>query len=254
MFYENGPFTWKVGTIEPALNPWAWTNLTNVVWIDQPIGTGYSTGTPSITGEVGLSKQFLGFWKNFITTFDLFEAKVHLVGESYGGRYVPYIGNAMLDKNDTKYYNLQSSMFLDPLIASHDTQQTAGIVPFVEHWNNIFNLNDTFMDTIRQASASCGFDQYVAENFVFPGNPDANNTLPSADLTYTFDGVVHSCGDLISDINSAITRLNPCFDNTHITGTCPKQFSSIGYPTFVSEGSIQKRAYVGEIYCKEISF
>lgn len=34
---ENGPFTWKPGTYQPLQNSWSWTNLTNVVWIDQPV-------------------------------------------------------------------------------------------------------------------------------------------------------------------------------------------------------------------------
>jgi len=106
----------------------------------------------------------------------------------------------------------------------------------------------------------CGNDAFLAENFLFPGSPDTNWTLPSNDLTYTSNGVVHTCGDLVTDIITAITRINPCFTSTHISTTCPLLFSVIGYPTFVSEGVVQKRsseierslhkrvAYQGEVY------
>lgn len=30
-----------------------------------------------------------------------------MTGESYAGRYVPYISAAMLDQNDTEYYDMQ---------------------------------------------------------------------------------------------------------------------------------------------------
>lgn len=33
-------------------------------------------------------------------------------GESYAGRYVPYISAAMLDANDTEYYNLSGAVCL----------------------------------------------------------------------------------------------------------------------------------------------
>ena len=32
---ENGPFLWQYGTYAPVPNPWSWTNLTNVVWVEQ---------------------------------------------------------------------------------------------------------------------------------------------------------------------------------------------------------------------------
>jgi carboxypeptidase D len=98
---ENGPFTWQPGTYLPNQNPWAFTNLTNVIWVDQPIGTGFSQGEVTITGYVGLSKQFNGFWKNFIKTFGLQNWKIYVAGESYSGRWVPYIADAMFEANDT---------------------------------------------------------------------------------------------------------------------------------------------------------
>lgn len=98
---ENGRFTWQIGTLKPNDNPWAYTNLTNVIWVDQPIGTGFSTGDVTITNEKELAAQFLGFWKNFITTFSLQGYKTYIAGESYAGRFVPYVADAMFTKNDT---------------------------------------------------------------------------------------------------------------------------------------------------------
>lgn len=37
-FQENGPVLWQYGTYRPVQNPWTWVNLTNVVWVEQPIG------------------------------------------------------------------------------------------------------------------------------------------------------------------------------------------------------------------------
>lgn len=70
---ENGPFQWQWGTYRPVKNNWAWSNLTNVVWVEQPAGTGFSSvgsdGAPQ--NEVEVAEQFLGFFKNFVDTFGL---------------------------------------------------------------------------------------------------------------------------------------------------------------------------------------
>jgi carboxypeptidase D len=60
---ENGPFTWEAGTLAPTPNTYSWTNLTNVVWIEQPVGVGFSQGVPNITNEVELAEQLAGFYK-----------------------------------------------------------------------------------------------------------------------------------------------------------------------------------------------
>lgn len=38
LFQENGPFLWQFGTYAPYPNTYSWTNLTNVVWIEYPLG------------------------------------------------------------------------------------------------------------------------------------------------------------------------------------------------------------------------
>lgn len=63
--------------------------------------------------------------------FGIRNYSIYVTGESYAGRYVPYIGAAMLDQNDTEYYNLKGSLLYDPCIGDWDfTQQEAPVVPF----------------------------------------------------------------------------------------------------------------------------
>lgn len=75
---ENGPFTWQAGTLAPVLNPYSWSNLTNMVWVEQPVGVGYSQGTPNIMNEKQLATEFMGFWKNFVNTFKLQNKKMYI--------------------------------------------------------------------------------------------------------------------------------------------------------------------------------
>ena len=41
------PFTWKPGQALPTQNEWSWTNLSSVLYVEQPVGTGFSQGTPN---------------------------------------------------------------------------------------------------------------------------------------------------------------------------------------------------------------
>lgn len=85
---ENGPFTWEAGTLSPVQNPYTWVNLTNMMWVEQPVGVGYTQGTPNITNEVELGMELAGFYKQFVKTFDVAGWDLYLTGESYGGYYV----------------------------------------------------------------------------------------------------------------------------------------------------------------------
>ena len=71
LLQQNGPLLWQPGTFQPIQNKWSWHRLTNVVWVDQPVGTGFSQGVPIATREEDVAKQFLGWWKNFVNTFAL---------------------------------------------------------------------------------------------------------------------------------------------------------------------------------------
>lgn len=93
LLQENGPFLWQSGTFAPVQNPWGWNRLTNVIYVDQPVGTGFSQGTPTAQNEEDVADQFRGFWKNFVDLFALQDYKVYIVGESYAGMYVPYIAS-----------------------------------------------------------------------------------------------------------------------------------------------------------------
>ena len=43
-FQEYGPILWQPGTYRPARNPWSWAQITNMLWVEQPVGTGFSQG------------------------------------------------------------------------------------------------------------------------------------------------------------------------------------------------------------------
>ena len=193
---ENGPFLYDPGTFGPTLNPYSFTNLTNMVWIEQPVGVGFSQGTPNITNEVQLAEEFAGFWKNFMTTFGMEGFEVFVTGESYGGFYVPYISDNFLSSNDTTYYNLKGNLIIDPIIGD-DTLQEEGEYPlvvllsnraknsavviqsYVHTYNLNLNLNSSFLAQMDAEAERCGYTAYEQQYLQFPPPPGPFPTLAS---------------------------------------------------------------------------
>lgn len=81
---ENGPILWQPGAYKPVRNLWSWHRLTNIVYVDQPAGTGFSSSGKSLpSNEWDVADSFMGFWRNFVGVFDLEGYEIYLTGESY---------------------------------------------------------------------------------------------------------------------------------------------------------------------------
>jgi carboxypeptidase D len=81
--------------------------LTAFLRVEYPIGLGFSTGNVTATSEEETAADFLAFFTNFLDIFEITNFKIYVTGESYAGRYVPYVSAAMLDKNDTTHFDLR---------------------------------------------------------------------------------------------------------------------------------------------------
>ncbi|QUC20423.1 uncharacterized protein UV8b_04664 [Ustilaginoidea virens] len=229
LLQENGPFAWQYGTFRPVANPWAWHRLTHVLWVEQPLGTGFSTGNVTARGEEDLARQFMGFFANFVDAFGLHGYKVYITGESYAGMYCPYIADAMLAAKDATYFNVKGMLLYDPaIIDARVTEMT--VAPFVEHNRNLFPLNDSFVAYMRDADRRCGYaaarDTYLA----FPPAGPLPATLPGLDPATGLP--LPGCGDyeLWSDVRDAATQANPCFDVYQVATTCPLLWDVLGFP------------------------
>lgn len=114
--FENGPVTiprYPAGFIgiDPLVsleyNPYAWTNATAIMYVEQPHATGFSTG-PMPQNETDVGRDFYHFLQNLFAVFDGSAAdsntdwrtkKLNLFGESYAGMYVPSIAHYIHERN-----------------------------------------------------------------------------------------------------------------------------------------------------------
>lgn len=108
MLFENAPVTvphYASGTLHspssPPLiaNPYSWTKATSMLYVEQPAGTGFSTG-PMPHNETDVASDFYGFLNNFYNVFaDMKKKDLVIFGESYAGMYVPSIARKIHHEN-----------------------------------------------------------------------------------------------------------------------------------------------------------
>lgn len=80
------PFSWSWGQAKPTINEYSWTNLSSVLYVEQPVGTGFSQGEPDIENEDDLAAEMVGFFQQFLEVFDELKGKnLYLTGESVRG-------------------------------------------------------------------------------------------------------------------------------------------------------------------------
>ncbi|CAF4787517.1 unnamed protein product [Pieris macdunnoughi] len=95
LFEEVGPLrVSKLGAIKR--NPFTWIRNHSILFIDNPIGCGYSfTNHPDgyVSNMTTYSKHLLSTVKQFLQVFpELRSAPLYIAGESYAGKYVPALG------------------------------------------------------------------------------------------------------------------------------------------------------------------
>ncbi|KAI9666881.1 MAG: hypothetical protein M1831_001386 [Alyxoria varia] len=205
---ENGPFTWEPGTYAPTKNSYSWTNLTNMIWIEQPVGVGYTQGVPNITNEIELAQQFIGFHKQLAQAFQLEDYKV------------PYCADAMIKANDKRYYNLKGIAINDPIIGDGTLQQEVPVAPYVDYWSELFFLNKTFTDRMHDLADHCNYTSYYDTHLTFPPPKGKFPLLTEAESDETCD--------IFSLVLEAAQEVNPCFNIYHITDTCPSPYNILG--------------------------
>ncbi|KAF2188603.1 alpha/beta-hydrolase [Zopfia rhizophila CBS 207.26] len=99
-----------VNEITIWLNGGPGRNLTNVLWVEQPAGTGFSIGEVKAMSEEDIAKHFAGFFLNFQRVFGISKFKIFVIWESYTGRYIPYISVGIIDSCNKEHFNISGAL------------------------------------------------------------------------------------------------------------------------------------------------
>lgn len=126
LFFELGPSSIN-STIQPVFNPYSWNSNASVIFLDQPVGVGYSyTEGEEIKNTASAAKDFYIFLELFFQKFPQFKANdFHIAGESYAGHYIPAFASEIINNAD-RSFELSSVLIgngiTDPLIQYGDYQ------------------------------------------------------------------------------------------------------------------------------------
>ncbi|CAN8259629.1 unnamed protein product [Cochlearia groenlandica] len=127
LVYENGPLAFKVETYNgsiPSLvsTTYSWTKVANIIYLDQPVGTGFSysrnplAGIPSNTGSAKRVHEFLHKW--LAKNPEYFSNPFYVAGNSYSGLVIPAIVQEISNGNHIccePQINLQGFLLGNPL-------------------------------------------------------------------------------------------------------------------------------------------
>ncbi|KAL2872869.1 hypothetical protein SGCOL_011989 [Colletotrichum sp. CLE4] len=102
LFQENGPCTFnKAPGADPILNPNSWNNVANMLYVDQPIGAGFSYGTSDTDSTVKAAPKVWALMQSFYSKFPDYKGREFgLFTESYGGHYGPEFIDHFQAQND----------------------------------------------------------------------------------------------------------------------------------------------------------
>lgn len=103
LLFELGPSS--IGPeIKPVYNPYSWNSNASVIFLEQPIGVGYSYGDEEVTNSYAAAKDVFIFLELFFQKFPQFAKNdFHISGESYAGHYIPAIASEIINHADRSF-------------------------------------------------------------------------------------------------------------------------------------------------------
>ncbi|XVF34353.1 hypothetical protein REPUB_Repub18cG0052500 [Reevesia pubescens] len=101
---EIGPFHIRPDGKTLYLNPYSWNQVANILFLDSPVGVGFSYSNTSSdllnNGDESTAYDALLFMLNWLERFPQYkERDFYIAGESYAGHYVPQLSLAIVITN-----------------------------------------------------------------------------------------------------------------------------------------------------------
>jgi len=103
LLFEVGPCRIANEGKNVTWNPHSWNENFNILFVDQPVGVGFSyqdADGPKVDRSWQAGEDMYAFFQLFFSRFPEYAgANFHMVGESYGGTYVPNSAAAVYKHN-----------------------------------------------------------------------------------------------------------------------------------------------------------
>mmetsp|Transcript_53455 Transcript_53455/g.106383 ORF Transcript_53455/g.106383 Transcript_53455/m.106383 type:complete len:480 (-) Transcript_53455:181-1620(-) len=103
---EQGPFRVATGGKALELNDNSWSKLANMVFIEQPVGVGFSKASVKIEyGDAQAAADNHRFIVGFFKRYPQYQQQdFYITSESYGGHYMPTLAKKIKDSGDVPQF------------------------------------------------------------------------------------------------------------------------------------------------------
>lgn len=127
---EQGPFRPDIdGNLQA--NPYAWNKIANMVFLEQPVGVGFSYSDNKDDYKIGDEQAAQDNLATLLAFFDKFphfnHSALYLTSESYGGHYMPTWADAIMKYNDIQQYPQHRINFKGFAVGNPYTDYYSGI-------------------------------------------------------------------------------------------------------------------------------
>ncbi|KAK7695150.1 hypothetical protein QCA50_002340 [Cerrena zonata] len=102
LLFENGPCSIAYGGNSTIVNQHSWNEVANIIYLEQPIGTGfsYSDDGSEVTTLADVAVDVYAFLQVFLKRFPQYSSTdFHIAAESWGGHYGPAISSCIWHQN-----------------------------------------------------------------------------------------------------------------------------------------------------------
>ncbi|CAA2967450.1 serine carboxypeptidase II-2 [Olea europaea subsp. europaea] len=206
---EIGPFHIEEDGKTLYLNPYSWTKAANILFLDSPVGVGFSysniTNDQLNNGDKRTAADNLEFLLEWFKRFPQYKGRdFYITGESYAGHYVPQLSQAIVrhnHKNGEVIINLKGFMVGNAL--TDDFHDYLGLFQFM--WS-VGMISD---ETFKQLNVFCD-----SQSFIHTSGP--------------CDKVLDIADEEIGDIDMYSIFTPPCTANFNRFSRLLKQKKKVG--------------------------
>ncbi|XP_031500468.1 serine carboxypeptidase-like 31 [Nymphaea colorata] len=144
---EIGPFIVNSRGNGLELNPYAWNKEANVLFLESPVGVGFSysnmTSDYDLLGDDFTANDTYSFLHNWFKKFPEYRNhSFYIAGESYAGKYVPELAELIyeMNKDPSLYIDLKGFLLGNP--ETSDAEDWQGMVDYA--WSHAVVSDETY--------------------------------------------------------------------------------------------------------------
>ncbi|KAM1082945.1 hypothetical protein ACFX19_021817 [Malus domestica] len=152
-FSENGPFRPQGEVL--VRNEHSWNTEANMLYLETPIGVGFSYSTDTSSYEARDNLLFLQKWLEKFPQYR--NRSLYITGESYAGHYVPQLAELMLQFKKEYHFNLKGIALGNPVLEfATDFNSRAEFF-----WSHGLISDSTY----NMFTSVCNYSRYVSEYY-----------------------------------------------------------------------------------------